>query len=305
METDDQEYSVDAEGEIRAILEQYQQLDADATVLNLLNDENQHDLGILKITPELDAIYQNGTENGLQILEASEQETLKLVWEHTTDILPKELFANFKYFKVGGDGEFGTFAYVIPLDADGNLWCMAVDPADITEDHIFPYTVVHEMGHYLTLNADQVDYYQEDTIEYPIDRYADSQCVAKKDSYLQAFYALFWKEIANDWATDPENIYFYYRHQSQFVTAYSATDCTEDLAECFSAYVLLEKSPTEAIQRKFDFFDQYPEFRALKDDILKNIEENNILVNPEIELEYGEASPAAPLLFLKESSQDG
>lgn len=288
IENDDQNYDVDTEAEIKTILNKYKELDSVAVTLNLLNSKNQHDLGMFKITPEFDAVYQSGSENGLTVLNEKEQESLEAVWEHTTDILPKELFANFKYFKVGGDGKLGSDAYVIPVDSEGKLWCMAVDPDDISDDNLFPYTVVHEMGHYLTLNENQVEYFDDNEVFYPIDRYSDSQCVAKEDSYIQAFYELFWKDIINDWRTNQENPYFYYRHKSQFITEYSASECAEDIAECFSAYVFLDKAATPETQRKYDFFNSYPEFRSIKNEILNNVKENKIPVNPEIEPTYDE-----------------
>jgi hypothetical protein len=214
------------------------------------------------------------------MLGAEDQEALKEVWELTTDILPKEMFANFKYFKVAGDGEYGVMAYVTKLDSEGKIWCMAVDPADIYDDGIFPYTVVHEMAHYITLNETQVDYDNDEF--YPIDRYDDWFCVANEDSYIQAFYDSFWRDTMIDWYTNQENPYFYFRHKSQFVSGYASTDCAEDMAESFSAYVLMDNALTPEAQEKLDFFDSYPEFRSIKNDILNNVKENEVYVNPEI-----------------------
>lgn len=287
-ESDEQDSYDETQQGINKIICKYKGLDVDAISLNLLDDKNQQNFGMFTITPELEVKYQNGAENGLKVLNPEEQEALKLVWKQTTDILPIKLFANFKYFKVGGDGELGTYAYVMPVDSEGKLWCMTVDPADITEDGLFPYTVVHEMAHYITLNEKQVEYFKEDRIAYPSERFTDGQCVAKEDSYLQAYYKTFWEDIINDWSTNPDNPYFYYRHQSQFVTGYSATECAEDMAESFSAYVFLDRAPTAETQKKLNFFDSYPEFKALKYDILKKVKENKVYVNPEIEPVYNE-----------------
>ncbi|WP_313530467.1 hypothetical protein [Anaerotignum sp.] len=293
-ESGEQDSYTETEFGIKKIVQKYQGLDVDAITLNLLDDKNQQNFGMFTITPKFDVKYQSGKENGLKVLSTVEQEKLKMVWKQTTDILPKELFANFKYFKVGGDGELGTYAYVIPVDSEGKLWCMTVDPADISEDGLFPYTVVHEMAHYLTLNEKQVEYFKDNIFAYPSDRFADWQCVAREDSYIQAYYKMFWKDIINDWATNPENSYFYYRHQSQFVTGYAATECAEDMAESFSAYVFLDKAPTPETQKKLDFFDGYPELKELKYDILKKVAQNKVYVNPEIEPVYDESvEPAA------------
>ncbi|MHC1724259.1 MAG: hypothetical protein AB9836_13755 [Aminipila sp.] len=282
-ENEDEEYDVDIVAEIKGVVGKYKGLDADAIQLNLLDDKNQKNLGMFCITPKFKAVYEDGSKNGLDSLPKEEQKKLEKSWKAVTDILPEKLFAHFKYFKVGGDGVLGTYAYVIPVDDQGKTWCMTVDPADITDDGLFPYTVVHEMCHYLTLNEKQVEYFGDSEKYYSENRYSDWECVAKKDSYLQAYYKAFWKDMINDWAINPENTYFYYRHQSEFVTGYAATECAEDLAESFCAYVLLDSADTPAIQAKFDFFDSYPELRQLKKEILQKVKDNGVYVNPEIE----------------------
>ncbi|MEG2452102.1 MAG: hypothetical protein RSA77_04330 [Clostridium sp.] len=279
---DDKTY-IDVETEIRTIAGRYKELDPDALVLNLLDEKNQKPLGIFQISPELKAIYQDGKQNGLKSLSAAEQVELEKKWKATTDILPLSLFKNFEYFKVGGDGEWGINASVIPLDPDGRKWCMTVDPADMTDDGLFPYTAVHEMGHYITLNEKQVRYFQDEGEYYPHSRYSDWQCVAMEHSYLQAFYDEFWENTINDWATNPQNVYYYDRHRSEFVTEYASSECAEDLAECFAAYVFLKSADTPKKQEKLDFFDRYPEFRQLKKEILRQVTENKVYVNPEIE----------------------
>ncbi|QAT41924.1 hypothetical protein [Aminipila luticellarii] len=288
VENEDEEYDVDINKEIKSIIGKYKRLDADAVALNLLDDKNQKNIGMFTITSDFRAVYQDGSKNGLNSLSWKERKKLQESWEAVTDIIPKDLFVHFKYFKVGGDGELGTYAYVIPVDDQGKVWCMTVDPADIKDDGLFPYTVVHEMCHYLTLNEKQVDYYSDNVTAYPADRYSDWECVAKENSYLQSFYEKFWKSMINDWATNPDNPYFYDRHKSEFVTGYASTECAEDLAESFCAYVFLKSAATPAMQAKFDFFDGYPELKKLKKEILVKVKENNIYVNPEIEPEDGE-----------------
>lgn len=283
-EDNNEDYDLQVEEQIRDIVENYHELDADAVMLNLLDFKDQKTQGIFRITSDLKAVYQNGRENGLNELSEEDQEELSQLWETVTEIMPAKLFSDFKYLKVGGDGPQGTLAYVVPVDEDGVYWCLSVDPQDVADDGLFPYTVVHEISHYVTFNEEQVDYFTDEHIDFPHDRYTDYECVAKEDSYLQGFYDSFWKYIVNDWATHTENPYFYYRHQSEFVTGYASTECAEDLAEVFSAYVLLEQAPTPKIQAKFDYFDSFEELRQLKADILAQINKNDIYVSPEIEL---------------------
>ncbi len=287
-ESNDEDYDVDIEEEIRKIVNKYEQLDSDAIVLNLLDDKSQENLAMFCITPDYDIVYQDGSKNGLKSLSADEQNNMKKYWDIVTEVLPKKLFSNFKYFKVGGDGELGTYAFVIQVDDEGKTWCLNIDPADIKDDGVFPYTIVHEMSHYLSLNDKQVEYFKDEVELSPQNTYNDGQCVAREDSYIQGFYENFWKDLKDDWETNTENTYFFWRHESEFVTAYAATECAEDFAESFCAYVLMESAPTEAIQAKFDYFDSYPELKEIKKEILEKVKENAVFVNKEIEPEDGE-----------------
>lgn len=284
LENKTEDSIVEIETEMKTILKKYKSLHSKTTILNLLDEKNQNNVGIFYIASDFRAIYQDNSKSGLNYLSLKEQKKLENNWNIITSILPEKLFANFNYLKFGGDGEFGTYAYVMALDDEGKSWSMTIDPDDIKDDGLFPYTIIHEVSHYLSLNEKQVEYLGDNLMTYPHDRYTDWECVAKDKSYLQEFYYTFWKDIINDRMIDPENNYFYDRHKSEFVTAYASTDCAEDFSESFSAYVLLKKAYTPEIQKKFDFFDNYPELGQIKQDILNKIEKNNIYVNSKIEL---------------------
>lgn len=280
----------DTEAEIKRILNPYPQLDVQAAVLNLMEEKGQKSLAVFKIQQDLSVRYQAGTQSGLNEISEKKQLEYQQLWETVRGILPDSVLEEFRYFRVVTDGAEGTYAYVLRLDDTGRRWSLSVDPVDVKEDGMFPYSVVHEIAHYLSLNEQQVDYFGEEWEAYPKERYSDSECAARENSYLQAYYSAFWQNIIDDWAVDPENIYFYWRHESELATPYAVTECAEDFAESFSGYVLEKKAKTPKLQKKYDFFAAYPELRQLKKDILSNIKVNQIYVNPHIEPEQTDAA---------------
>lgn len=274
---------------MKEILVKYQELDADAVFLGLVDDRGSRTLALYRIGDDGETVYIEPERSGLSDISEKEKKDAYTYWKKTTEVLPKELFKNISLFKVGGDGEGNTMAYVMPMDEKGIKWVMSVDPDDIADDGIFPYTAVHEMFHYISLNDEQAEYLEDYSEVYPDEIFQDGILYAEEGSYIQDFYTAFWKSVHKDWETNPENIYFYIRHQSEFVTEYASTNCAEDMAETFCAYVLMKEAPTEKTKAKFNFFDQYPELRKLKTDILANIEKNNVYVNPEIQPEDEES----------------
>ncbi|MEA4987495.1 MAG: hypothetical protein VB095_05500 [Anaerovorax sp.] len=281
------EDTIDAQDKLKLILQKYSQLNAAATIMNLLDEPAQNHIAVYRIQKDYSIIYENGSKSGLNDLNLEKQKEMGSHWNEIKSILPESKLNQFKYFAVTSDGEWGTCAYVMRIDKTGEDWCISIDPADKIDDGLFPYTIVHEYAHYLSLNNNQVEYYESD-VSYPMDMYWDYECIAKKDSYLQAYYKQFWKPIYMDWLSDPENVYFYSRHHNEFPTEYAATDCSEDFAESFAGYVFEEKAKSSQLKDKYDFFNQYPELVELKNEILKNVEKNNIYVNPEIDPPYEE-----------------
>ncbi len=268
---------------IKDIIKKYPELDGMAVQLNVLEDKNSEVIGLLNIEDPYKAVYMTGAAVGLKQADKKQIGKMRKTWGNITEILPEDVFQDFVYFKSFSDGEYGTVAYVMNLDETGKYWMMGVDPNDITDDGYFPYTVVHEIFHYITLNDTQVEYPKsKEDISFPEDMYWDGEALGKEGSYIQEFYRKFWQPITHDRDTNPDNPYFYERHKSEFVTDYAATACCEDMSESFSAYVLSKEKPTANQQKKWDFYDSYPELRAFKKAVLENIEKNNIHVNREI-----------------------
>lgn len=276
------EDEINVEYEIRLLLEPYKQLNVSMIILTLFDDKNMENKAVYEVEDNLDLAYEASKRNGLKKLDANEQLSYQVYWEKVKQLIPAELLNAFDFFKIGSDGESGIYAYVVRLDEKGKNWCLNIDPSDYKDNGDFPYTIVHEISHYLSLNDQQVQYYMEEIPPYPLSRFVEYDCVANKDSYIQKYYEKFWQDLTPIRNSDEESSGFYNRHKKEFVTPYASTSCAEDFAETFCAYILMEKPPTPEVRSKFLFFDQFLEIRNLKAEILKNVTENKILVSPAI-----------------------
>ena len=206
------------------------------------------------------ARYDSGADGGLTPVEG--EDSYRPLWDQVRALLPEGSLDAFQHFTVFTDGPDNILAYVVPADDNGVQWELAVDPEDAGDPVEFTETVYHEYAHYLTLNDKQVTY----GAPKRYDCYGENDLVSNPDSYLNAFYQRFWKDYLDDRLADPESINFYLRHEDDFITSYAATSPSEDIAECFSYFVLYDKpTGTSVWEQKQNFFYDYPELVAFRD----------------------------------------
>lgn len=214
-------------------------------------------LAVFDIMPGGGIAPQAGQESG-----GAEYEAL---WDQMTAMLPADAWADFTRFTVFTDGEYETLAYVQQTDDRGETWEIAVDPADAGDGEMFVETVLHEYSHYLTLNDEQVKY----TARQTASTYNEPGLVARAGSYLDDFYQAFWTDYLDDRLSDMETYNFFLRHEDDFVTDYASSSPAEDIAECFTYFVLQdEPQPGDAVwEQKLNFFFAYPEMVDLRREI--------------------------------------
>ena len=211
-------------------------------------------------TPAL-AQYEIGADGAL-IPDKSDKAEYRALWDKVNELLPDGSLKPFTRFTIFTDGEAEILAYVVPVDDSGAQWELALDPEDAGDPVEFTETVYHEYAHYLTLNNKQVAY----GVPKRYDCYGENDLVSNPDSYLNAFYQRFWKDYLDDRLADPESINFYLRHEDDFITSYAATSPSEDIAECFSYFVLYDRpTGTSVWEQKQNFFYNYPELVAFRD----------------------------------------
>ena len=96
--------------------------------------------------------------------------------------------------------------------------------------------------------------------------------VTYSGSYLDDFYQAFWTDYLDDRLASPESFHFFLRHEEDFVTDYAATDPSEDIAECFTYFILWGKPAGDAVwKQKLRFFYDYPELVEFRAQVRENL----------------------------------
>lgn len=185
------------------------------------------------------------------------------LWSRTNALIPTDYLKYFKKLEIGTDGEEGILASVVELE-DLSKWAMFLDTKDaFTNEKAFKsdfdFTVIHELGHVITLNSTQLSQAEQ------TGTYSTMEGHALKESYINAFYQMFWQ----DQNTSEEDAYERYdENPNAFVSDYAATNVEEDMAESFAQFVTGDKASGQTLaDQKINFFYNYPELIKVRDDI--------------------------------------
>lgn len=213
------------------------------------------------------------------------------IWDTFTTLIPPEDRTFVSEFSILTDGRNNILAGVSPTFRDPSQWTLKVDVLDAENSYSLIYSLLHEYGHLLTLNASQVP--PDDQVFYhPHDQAIKDQAVAScpeyftgegcstSSSYINKFYGQFWSSFYAEWqkASNNQDVQrdlldeFYRKHEEQFLTSYAATSPQEDIAESWTYFILSPKpEPDTVANQKILFFYQYPELVTLRQEILKRL----------------------------------
>ena len=192
------------------------------------------------------------------------------IWSFVTTLIPLRDRGKISQFELfHGRGQL--LGYVAPIDGDLSKWvfALAIDEAsglgsvDFSND--FTYTVLHEHGHVLTLNDDQVD---ASINEDNCNNYHTGEGCSNSNSYINKIVEIGWTDIIDQ--HDPDDSYStYQKYQDRFLTEYAATNPGEDIAEVFTAFVIKENKPTgnTIADQKVKSFYGFPELVTLRKNI--------------------------------------
>lgn len=173
------------------------------------------------------------------------------LWERFAWIVPskeRKMVSNYEVFE-----HVDLLAYVIQDDEDYEKWTYAVNVEQATFETERVLTDIHEFGHLLALNADQVDPYKS---ERSCKTYMWDEGCANRDSYMYPFYKQFWE----DGDTEDED---------NFVSDYAMNDIYEDFAESWSHFVVTPRPKGDSIvEQKIEFFYDYEELLMLRANLL-------------------------------------
>lgn len=266
---DDMQSNV-ASYEIESILQKYRKLDS-ATLTFELSMVPMLTQAVFSVDPtNLTLTYNPTSYVTPDVLSEKQLQSYTAIWDIITKIIPEHSLIGFESFRIFSDGIYNVLAFVAANDDIGASWSIAIDDLDTQDVAQLISTIVHEYMHYITLNNTQVSYTDVQTLN----TYNDIGMVAQQYAYLDLFYKEFWKDLLDDRLINPSTFNFYARHQAEFVSAYAATSPTEDIAESFVCFVLLQKQPGNTIaQQKINFFYDYPELVEIRQELRANIKQ--------------------------------
>ncbi|MEW9501001.1 hypothetical protein [Jeotgalibacillus marinus] len=211
------------------------------------------------------------------------------LWQLFASIVPSKEREMVTGFYVFTDGVGNTLGAVEPRYENPEEWLLSLDIADSDNTKELIDTLIHEFGHLLFLNEEQVPFSEATFADLENDQvlerlktnclqYFTSYGCSAPESYINQFYQRFWVEIIEEWEsldveTNEEDLdHFFTNHEDEFVTDYAATHPSEDIAESWSYFVLSYKPENETVaDEKISFFYQYPELVELRTTLLSNL----------------------------------
>jgi hypothetical protein len=215
------------------------------------------------------------------------------IWNYFVSIVPPSDRSQVSEYVIFTDGRGKHLAAVGQTFSDPKQWRLEVDILDSESYYDLTYTLIHEQGHLLTLNSEQVPpsnaifkypnnqtIYQQEVSACP--QYFPGEGCSTPDSYVNEFFNRFWPDLYAEWqqidlekAEDTRYTMleeFHKTYEDQFLSDYAATSPLEDIAESWSFFILSPKPELSSIaNEKILFFYEYPELVELRTKILKQI----------------------------------
>lgn len=228
---------------------------------------------------QLDSAINWQVKNGDLVLKNTpEDRQAEAYWAYISRVLPNDLMNKYvTSFKLFSDGEQENLGGMTNLDDLNKTWEIDMDTVDFNlnrRDSLFvldyTHTLIHEFGHLLTLNPEQVEP-TDDEFEDESKGYLTEEGYAKKSGYLGKFVKKFWKgRLLEEW-DEIRNINlankkadrlleFYDDNETKFLTDYAAESPEEDIAESWTFFIMADK-PTQRDMKyqKVRFFYDFPE----------------------------------------------
>ncbi len=215
------------------------------------------------------------------------------IWDYFAAIIPLDQRSFLTHYLVFTDGQENVLSAVAQSQSSASQWELSVDILDTSDPKDLTFTLVHEFGHLLTLNPDQVTpslavFNQPDSDSVYADEeqacpnYFPGEGCSHKDSYINVFFRRFWSTIYDEWlvidAIEDQDAYderierFYEKYEDQFVTDYAHTSPAEDIAESWAYFILKPKPGKQTVaNRKVLFFYEFSELVELREQIARNL----------------------------------
>jgi hypothetical protein len=180
-----------------------------------------------------------------------DEEYYAWLWNRFVWIIPSEQRQMISQFQVYDHAD--TMAYVIQDEEDYESWIYAANQIQATYETERIMTDVHEFGHLLSLNAEQLDY---EISENNCHTYMLDEGCASEDSYIYSFYRQFWEKGGSE-------------DENDYVTEYAMSNLYEDFADSWAYFVMTPRPAGHSTaDAKVTFFYDYEELVMLKAQIL-------------------------------------
>ncbi|MDR1260143.1 MAG: hypothetical protein LBJ83_00180 [Oscillospiraceae bacterium] len=207
------------------------------------------------------------------------------VWEQTKKILPSRVLQCIDYFSPfyyvllpQGNGFAPAFcgSFKVTTEVTTEVTTnenevaysvLGVDISVLEEESLamFAYQLCHEFGHFISLYSEPEP--SENSAAMVIDVPPYVAIRFRENSYMKAFVDRFYKYTLDDKHNDENGYLFYLRHRKDFVSLYASTHIFDDFAESFASFITEEELKENRGREKVEFFEGYPEFVTLKDEI--------------------------------------
>ncbi len=231
------------------------------------NTDVDRELVRYRVVPTEILVYKNGND----------AVDYRELWQQVATLSRNTLSNQFiGEFSIYDDEESDAIAYVELLGGTSK-WSLSVNLAMTRgeQEHENMMTYIHELAHIETLNASQVDpLVAPENCTY----FFTGEGCAREDSYINAFVTRFWPaddidqvdHIAETEGGNP----VYTANPEHFVNDYAATNPGEDIAESFAYFVIKGKrdNADTVAQEKINFFYEYPELVALRQDMRRALQ---------------------------------
>ncbi len=173
------------------------------------------------------------------------------LWDRFAWIIPYERRQMINRFEVYDHADL--MAFVVQDDEDYDKWTYAANQIQATYETERVMTDIHEFGHLLSLNAEQVD---PNVSAKNCKTYMLDEGCPKKDSYIYKFYQQFWEDGEDE-------------DENRYVTEYAMSSVYEDFAESWAYFVMTPRPKGKSVaDRKVTFFYAYDDLIMLKASLL-------------------------------------
>ncbi|WP_148639200.1 hypothetical protein [Aquimarina longa] len=202
------------------------------------------------------------------------------VWNLVKKIVPIEYRSKMSEFMIYfGNGD--SAGYVVSNSNDLSKWQMGIAVDDAYYNGIFDsggeitYTIIHELGHIITLEKAQVN----STIsEDECTNFFTGEGCSRKKSNINILYQNHWADIWGEFKgsnSETAKMNFYNKYKERYVTPYASTNPGEDIAEVFTEFVIrsggVKVNVNNRVEQKIKIMYDDKEMIKFRNHIRKNI----------------------------------